>query len=120
MNRIRQPKPLARLLQALLALAVLFAPVTANAMEMPSARGAAVEQSQTMPSAHCPGEHDDGSQAGKALGKNCCAAMCIGIAAILPGPTAEATIIRAVPRSFAPAFVLGSPGELPTPPPRLA
>ena len=119
MNRIRQSKRLGRLLKALLALAVLFAPVTANDMEMPSPREADVEQSATVPSAHCPGEHDDGSP-DKALAKNCCAAMCIGVAAVVPGPAAESRIAQAVPRSFAPAFVLGSPGELPTPPPRLA
>lgn len=119
MNRIRHSKSLGRLLQALLALTVLFAPVTANAMEMPSARTAEIEQSRAVPSAHCPGEHDTGSP-DKALGKNCCAAMCIGIAAVAPGPAAEVAIVRTVPRSFAPAFALGSPGELPTPPPRLA
>lgn len=119
MNRIRQPKSLGRLLQALLALAVLFAPVTANAMEMPSARTADVERSADVPSTHCPGEHDPGSP-DKALGKNCCAAMCIGIAAVEPGPAAEVAVIRVVPRSFVPTFALGSPGELPTPPPRLA
>lgn len=120
MNRIRQSKSLGRLLQALLALAVLLAPVTANAMGMPSTRASDVEQVQAIPSAHCPGEHDDDSRPDKALGKNCCAAMCVGIAAVEPGPAADSRIVQAVPRAFSPTFVLGSPGELPTPPPRLA
>ena len=120
MNRIRQSKRLGRLLQALLALAVMFAPMTANAMETPSARAAGVEQRQAGPAGHCSGDQDSGSQPGKALGKNCCAAMCVGIAAIAPPPIAESIVIQAVPRSFAPTFLFGSPGELPTPPPRSA
>lgn len=120
MNHIRRSKRLAWLLQAVLALAVLFAPVAANAMEMPSMQSSGGEHGQAVPSDHCPGDEDTGSKGNEALGQACCAAMCVGIAILAPVPTADSTVIQAAPRSFAPKVMLGWPTELPTPPPRVA
>lgn len=119
---IRQPKSLARLLQALLALAVLFAPITASAMEMPDKRAAGVEHGEAAAASHCSGEPDSSPKPDKERGMPCCAAMCVGTATITmaPAPTAGSILVRAIPQSVAPTFILGSPGELATPPPRLA
>lgn len=120
MNQFRRSKRFEWLLQAFLALAVLFAPVAANAMEMPSMQSSGDGHGQAAPSDHCPGGEDTGSKGDEALGQTCCAAMCVGIAILAPTPTADSTVVRAAPRSFAPEFLLGWPIELPTPPPRLA
>lgn len=120
MNHIRRSKRFGWLLEAFLALAVLFAPVAANAMEMPSMQKSGDEHGQAAPSDHCPGDEDAGSKGDEGLGQACCAAMCVGIAILAPTPTADSTIVQAAPRPFAPEFLLGWPTELPTPPPRLA
>ncbi len=108
-------KGLARLLGAFLALAVLFAPVTAQAMQMSTP--AATGHQQTASSEHCddatqPAKHD------KAPQKNCCASMCMGVAINPVVPTAQAALVSALTTVFAPAFMLGSASELATPPPR--
>lgn len=112
-------KSLARLLQALLALAVLVAPVTANAMEWAAPSGASHHQ-QAEASMHCTQAPDSDSKRDKATGKTCCASMCMGIAVAMPPPAAEGEVFQAAATFSAPSFLVGSPAELATPPPRLA
>lgn len=112
-NRIL--KSLSRLLGAFLALAVLFAPVTARAMQMPSS---AASHHENASSSHCkdapkPAKHD------KAPQKDCCASMCMAVAINPAGPAAHAPLISVVPVVSAPVLMLGSANELATPPPRL-
>ena len=109
-----------RLLQALLALAVLVAPVTANAMER-QAVPASSHHEQASASAHCNDAPDPDSKHDKAAGKTCCASMCMGIAVTPRVPAAnESVAVQVEPTSAVSAFLLGSPAELATPPPRLA
>lgn len=109
-------KSLVPLMSAFLALALLFAPVAARAMEVPAA--AAIVHHQGVSSDHCydakgPVQHD------KAPQKNCCAAMCMGVAISPLGSAGGDALITVVPVSTAAAFMLGSANELATPPPRL-
>ena len=77
-----------------MALAVLVAPVTANAMEQQSAPTSSHHQ-QTSASAHCDGASDEGSKREKVPGKTCCASMCMGIAVTPTAPAADDMVIHA-------------------------
>lgn len=119
MNLHRHFLSLRGLLQALLALAVLVAPVTANAMEVSSATPASHREEAKAP-AHCDGAPDKSSKHEKAAGKTCCASMCMGIA-IAPFSRVDAEVLEHVALvSAAPTALIGSPAELATPPPRSA
>lgn len=119
MHLSRHIPSLRRLLQALLALAVLVAPVTANAMEAP-AKAAASHHEEAKASAHCDGTPDKTSKHEKAAGKTCCASMCMGIA-IAPFARVDGEVLEHVALvPAAPKALIGSPEELATPPPRSA
>lgn len=115
---IRQPSGLARLLTALLALAVSFAPIPANAFPMSADDGGKAQGQETL-SSHCPGGHKGSTSTDKRVGKTCCAAMCVGIASIDPAPADNFIPAQPVRRPFVEIATANSPGELPTPPPRL-
>lgn len=107
------------LLQALLALAVLLAPVAANAMDQSMAAMSSHHQ-QASASKHCSGPSETGSKHDKAPGKTCCASMCMAVAVTRPGASAEGLAAPSLPAFSSPVSLIGSPGELATPPPRLA
>jgi len=119
MDWFRYSTSLRRLLQALLALAVLVAPVTANAMER-AATSPASHHQQAKVFNHCTGKPDGDSKHDKATGKTCCASMCMGVAIWSPGPAAEGNVLQAAPSVAATTELDSSPAELATPPPRLA
>lgn len=118
MHLLRHITSLRGFLQALLALAVLVAPVTANAMERLPA--AASHDEKASASAHCGGATENSSKQDKAPGKTCCASMCMGIAVAPSAPAGAEVIVHAEATSSAPTFLIGSPAELATPPPRAA
>ena len=119
MHLLRHITSLRGLLQALLALAVLVAPVAAHAMEQQSAPTSSHHQ-QTSASAHCDGASDEGSKPEKVPGKTCCASMCMGIAVAPTAPAADHMVIHADVASSPSIVLIGSPRELATPPPRSA
>ena len=119
MRTFRQHFSLPGLLQALLALAVLVAPVTAN--EMGAAKAATEAHHQTAKDAgHCSSAPYSGSKHEKAAGKACCAAMCVGVAVALPPASASVAPVKAMIALPVSTSLIASPQELPTPPPRLA
>ena len=118
MHLLRHITSLRGFLQALLALAVLVAPVTANAMERQPAASSHHEKASA--SAHCGGATKDSPQQDKAPGKTCCASMCMGLAVAPLAPAASEVIVHAEVTSSAPTLLIGSPAELATPPPRVA
>jgi len=119
MNWIRHKMSLRGLLQAMLALAVLVAPVTANAMERIVPSGSSHHQQAKAP-AHCSEAPDTDSKHDKATDKTCCASMCMGVAVTPQAPTAGGAAVPAAATFSSPASLSGSPAELATPPPRLA
>ncbi len=116
---IRPLTSLRGLLQALLALAVLLAPVTANAMDRSMAVASSHHQ-QASASEHCSGSSETRTQHDKGPGKTCCASMCMAVGMTPAAGSAEVAVVPSAPTSSPPASLLGSPGELATPPPRLA
>jgi len=119
MHLLRHITSLRGLLQALLALAVLVAPVTANAMEQLSAPISAHHQ-QTSASAHCDGASEEGSKPEKIPGKTCCASMCMGIAVAPSAPAVEDMVTHTHVTSSLSIVLISSAAELATPPPRTA
>jgi len=115
----RLPTSLRRLLQALLALAVVMAPVSANAMERLGALASSHHQ-MVEGAEHCAeapvksAKHDQGD------GKSCCASMCMGIAVAPQGTATRSDAVRTTASFAAPSFRIGSHLELSTPPPRRA
>lgn len=119
MKWVHHMKSLPRLLQALLALAVLVAPVTANAMEPVAA--SSTHHQETKASSHCTGAPDGASKNDKRAGKTCCASMCMGVAVAPRAPAAgNEPLLQVAPTTAVMAFLLSSPAELATPPPRSA
>jgi hypothetical protein len=119
MHLLRHITSLRGLLQALLALAVLLAPVTANAMERQPAPTSSHHQKASA-SAHCDGTSEQGAKHEKFSGKTCCASMCMGIAVAPQASAADEVIVHAEVSSPALTVLIGSPAELATPPPRVA
>lgn len=110
---------LRRLLQALLALAVLFAPVTANAMEGPS--GTAISHhEQKQSSAHCAETPGKVPTENKADGKTCCASMCMAVAVVPFARVQQEAAAPVVVVSSAPKALFDIAEALATPPPRSA
>ena len=108
-----------KLLAALLALSVAFAPAAALAAGAPAASH---NRSQLMEAGHCTavpgGEQDKGSHDKSA--KNCCIAMCMAVAVAPANAAGGGLPHRLTAMSRAPAFLTGHPAELATPPPRAA
>ena len=101
-----------RVFAILIALAVLLAPwaaATASAAE-PN------HDMQMMQAGHCqiPPDHD------KNAGKSCCISISIGLAASLATPFADESAPTITTVFAEPSFLLGHPGKLPTPPPKLS
>ena len=108
-----------RLLQALLALAVFLAPVTANAMQA-SAMVPVPHHETAKASAHCGETSGESSKHEKAADKTCCASMCMGVAVgglsrVHNGSVPPVVLMSPVHRALT-----GAPAELATPPPRTA
>lgn len=108
----------------LLAVVVLIAPALSRAGE---ARAATPDHhAQMLASGHCqPGKtatdtrEDQSMHHGKA-GKTCCLATCTALA-VQPAPVLADELGHKTPALFTvPAFHVGSPAELATPPPRLS
>ena len=120
MNWTRNLQSLRGLLQVLLALAVLAAPVSATAMDH-MATTSSSHHEQTSASMHCSEMPDSNSKQDNTPADSCCGLMCMGVAVNLQVPAGdEATMVQVTPVSSATVFLLGSPNELATPPPRLA
>ena len=113
MNAHGHPMSIRKLLTALIALAVLFAPAVTSA----AAANAAVpdHQMQMMDSGHCksiPSSHD------KSDGHSCCISIFLGLAAARSVPLAEIKPLVSPPVSFIPTLHRPYLGEIATPPPR--
>jgi len=108
-----------RLLQALLALAVLMAPVAANAMQA-SAMVLGPHQETVKASAHCDETPGKSSKHEKAADKTCCASMCMGVALGAFSSMNDGVVPTVVLMSSVHRALTGAPTELATPPPRTA
>ena len=107
------PMSIRKLLTALIALAVLFAPAVTSA----AAVNAAVpdHQMQMMESGHCksiPSGHD------KSDGHSCCISVFLGLAAARSAPFAEIKPLASPLVSFIPTLHRPYLAEIATPPPR--
>jgi len=106
-----------KLFGVLVALAVLFAPAFSRAGEAIAA--APDHQAQMMEAGHCKSGPDKSADHDKAP-KNCCISMCMAVAITPIAPVAD-TLVQRAPAVFAnPAFHVGLPAEIATPPPRAA
>ena len=103
-----------KLLTALIALAVLFAPAVTSA----AAANAAVpdHQMQMMESGHCKSMPSSGHD--KSDGHSCCISMFLGLTAAPSAPLAEVAPPTSLPAFFIPALHRAYLGEIATPPPR--
>lgn len=105
---------LRKLLSALIALAVLFAPAVTSA----AAAHAAIpdHQMQMMEAGHCqsmPSGHSD-----KTDGKSCCIAISLGLAVASSAPVAKIVPPASPPVYFVPVLHRPHLSEIATPPPR--
>lgn len=114
MNKLRPLISIRKLLSALIALAVLFAPGVMNVAAAHA--GVGDHQTQMMEMGHCSsmlaGHHD------KSDGKGCCFSMTIGVAFDQCNATVELNTAAARPVSFIPKMHRPHLGEIATPPPR--
>ena len=106
-----------RLFAIVVALSVLFAPAAALAGEM---HGPTHDGMRMMSVGHCQMPPSNSSDHDKMAGKNCCISMCMAVA-IQPSVPQIDKFSEQAPALFAiPAFQIGGPGELATPPPKLS
>lgn len=105
-----------RLLAALIALAVLFAPAMTRVGEAYAA--VPDHHAQMMAKGHCE-TAPDGDQ-DKPADKSCCFELCMAIAAEPAAPAALQPMVGDTKTSSLHRFVVGAPAELATPPPRTA
>lgn len=104
------------LLSFLTALALLAAPAFAPAAA--ASIGPADHHEQMMKTGHCesmPQGDDD-----KAADKSCCVQMCMAVAADLTSPLAEMSLRHSMDTPTLDSFMVGTPAEIATPPPRAA
>ncbi|QNM83353.1 hypothetical protein H8M03_03125 [Sphingomonas sabuli] len=112
------PVRISRLFAILIAFAMLFAPLAMRSGAA-MAMAPADHHAQMTDKGHC-GEQSGKSKDGKSVEKNCCAAMCTGVAttamASLEPHSFHGQVDRPAPSQFHHGFL----AELPTPPPRLS
>lgn len=116
MRPYASPVSIQRLFAILVALSMLFAPAVARAGEQTVA--ASHHELASMDSGHCQMPPSRSSDHEKMAGKSCCISMCMAVAVQPSAPTTEKLAQAASPSFVIPAFLVGSPGELATPPPR--
>lgn len=103
-------------LSFLTALALLVAPAFAPASA--ASVGPADHHEQMMKTGHCE-SMPEGDQ-NKAADKSCCVQMCIAVAADLTGPLAERALPHGTDTPTLDSFLVDTPAEIATPPPRAA
>src|SRR6266404_750339 len=114
MNARGSPMSVQKLLSALIALALLFAPAATSAAAAHS--GVPDHQMQMMESGHCSSMPSSGHD--KPDGHSCCISLFVAMAAAPSAPSAEITPPASAPVGLLPTLHLPYLGEIATPPPR--
>ena len=104
------------LLSFLTALALLAAPAFAPAAA--ASVGPADHHEQMMKTGHC--ESMPEGDENKAADKSCCVQMCMAVAADLTSQLAERSLPQGTDTPTLDSFLVGTPAEIATPPPRAA
>ena len=114
MNKHRPLISLRKLLSALIALAVLFAPAVTNVAAAHA--GVGNHQAQMMQMGHCSSMPSRGHE--KSDGKSCCISMTVAAAFAPDHAAARLSMAALRPVSFIPTMDRPHLGEIATPPPR--
>ncbi len=116
MSAYAPPMSIQKLFAVLIAVAMLFAPALSSATEAFAA--VPDHHAQMMTKGHCEAAPDGSQDQDKSTDHGCCVQLCMAVASQPATPPAHQPIPSAKGVSSLENFMLGTPAEIATPPPR--